>query len=174
MLNRMRASRNYDLLSFYLDGKILDIGSGNCLIAEKISKTNNITCIDVADNNKSKLPLTVYDGEKIPCEDKLFDTSLLLYVLHHTTNQGELISEAARVTKKRIIVFEDVYTDSFSLFLLKLFDLGNYLSSKKIPMPLNFRKEKEWTNLLKKYGDIEMKKDSDDPSKEANDVYYHT
>jgi SAM-dependent methyltransferase len=158
MLGQLRAQRNFRPIEPYLIGNVLDIGAGSCMIADLISRQHDITCIDVIDSNKTKLPLKIYDGKKLPFKDKTFDTSILLYVLHHSEDPDRLFKEALRVTKKRIIIGEDVYTGKLSLFLLKLFDTGNLLSAKDMPMPFNFRKEEEWAGLFRKYGKLEVRK----------------
>ncbi len=154
MSSRLRARRNYGLLKPYLQGKILDIGAGNCLISELISKECNVSCVDIADNNKTSLPLVLYDGNKLPFKKKSFDTSLLLYVLHHDKNPENLLREAVRVTRKRIIVFEDLYNNGLELLLLKILDLSNKITSRDVPIPFNFKKEKEWLRLFSGYGKV--------------------
>lgn len=154
LLRISRARRNFNLLKPYLQGKILDIGAGNCLISELISKKYKVSCIDVTDNNKTGLPLVLYDGNKLPFKKKSFDTSLLLYVLHHDSNPENLVKEAVRVTRERIIVFEDLYNNGLELLLLKILDLSNKITSRDVPIPFNFRKEREWLGLFLKYGKV--------------------
>jgi ubiquinone/menaquinone biosynthesis C-methylase UbiE len=157
LLSKLRARRNFRLIEQYLLGNVLDIGAGNCRTAELISKENDIRCIDVIDNNKTSLNLEIYDGKRLPYKDKSFDTSLLLYVLHHSYYPDALIKETFRVTKKRIIIFEDVYSGKLSLGILKVLDFLSNITSR-MPMPYNFRREDEWRAILKPYGEVKTKK----------------
>ena len=62
------------------------------------------------------------------------------------------------MTKKKIIVFEDVYKNIFGLKMLKLLDLANKMTSKNMPMPFNFKKEDEWLELFNRHGKVNVKK----------------
>lgn len=48
-----------------------------------------------------------YDGRHIPFKDGAFDTVLIAFVLHHCEHQDEVLREAARVSKGRVLVLED-------------------------------------------------------------------
>jgi ubiquinone/menaquinone biosynthesis C-methylase UbiE len=89
--------------------RVLDLGSGNGLVADLIYKniTRDIKCVDVIDINKSPVPSTIYDGEHIPFGGAEFDVVLCNFVLHHTPRQEVLIDEMKRVTGGRIIILED-------------------------------------------------------------------
>ncbi len=89
--------------------QVLDIGSGNGYVANQI--INEIGCkitgVDIIDINKVGPVPIIYNGLKLPFTDKSFTTSLILFCLHHTNNKRELLQEAIRVTKSKIIVMED-------------------------------------------------------------------
>lgn len=92
---------------------LLDIGSGYGLVAEALIATGHRTiAIDVSDQsvNRTVKPI-VYDGRVLPFMDQVFDTGLLLTVLHHTPEPEKVLMEAARVCKN-VVVIEDVYRNS--------------------------------------------------------------
>jgi ubiquinone/menaquinone biosynthesis C-methylase UbiE len=88
----------------------------------------NIICLDVVNEHQTDVPFLMYDGKKIPYEDNTFDAVLLIYTLHHCDDPIEVLKEARRVSKGKIIIFEDTYTNFFNKLLAKIFD---YYSNKK-------------------------------------------
>jgi|TARA_B100002003_G_C14139221_1_gene547862 ubiquinone/menaquinone biosynthesis C-methylase UbiE len=130
----------------YILGKVLDVGSGRCYIAKEISKTRkNVQCLDVKDLNLTDLPLKLYNGSKIPFKANSFDTVLVCYVLHHAENPIRLLKECLRVSRTRIIIFED-HADS--LLTKPLDTLFNKLHG--VDTPLNFKNLSQWIEEFKK------------------------
>src|SRR3989338_4783204 len=124
----------------YIVSSILDVGSGRGYIAKEISKYGkNVQCLDVNDHNLTDLPLKIYDGKKIPFKANSFDTVLVCYVLHHADDHVRLLKECIRVSKKRIIIFED---NADSLMTKPLDILFNRLHG--VDTPLNFLNMRQW------------------------------
>jgi ubiquinone/menaquinone biosynthesis C-methylase UbiE len=142
--------------------KVLDFGCGNLLVAEFIQGNLDVEIIgvDVIDINLTSLPLKIYDGERIPFEDKYFDVTYAVFVFHHTDRIDSLFSECIRVTKRRIIVLEDVYENNLELWITKVLDYSNKLIYPEISILLNFRKEAKWIELFDKFQlrDVKVKK----------------
>lgn len=139
----------YPLLPKY--SQVLDFGCGDLLIAENIQKNRDcsILGIDVININLTKLHLEIYNGKKIPFKNKSFDATYAAFVFHHTTDVKNLLYECIRVTKRRLIILEDVYNNKLELFLLKIFDsLNKLFLSSEMNLPFNFRTESEWCSLF--------------------------
>ena len=137
----------------------MDIGAGGGWQGELMSEKKKVDMqlLDVEDFNRSKLPLALYDGKNIPFPDNSFDTSLLLFVLHHCTEPLLVLKEAVRVTKKRIIIHEDTYTSSFNRVLVGANDfISNspfFLTNPfKMNMPYNYRKVADWERVFQDLG----------------------
>lgn len=137
----------------YLKGKhtILDIGSGNGLITEKLRKRNfQVTPLDISDQsfNKKVVPV-VYDGKTIPFKDQEFDVGLILSVLHHTNNQEQILLEAKRVCAS-VVVNEDIYSNVLQKHLTILTDsFVNFLYS---PCPRTNKSDAEWQSKFEELG----------------------
>ncbi len=138
--------------------KVLDIGAGAGWIAEEIQKrkNNEVALLDVTDFNQTNLRLVLYDGEKIPFSDNTFDAVLLIYVLHHTKNPLKVLEEAERVTKDRIIIFEDVFSSYFDKFFLYFWDVLTNLPGFLVrpfgeKMPFNFKRVSEWEKIFEDF-----------------------
>ena len=92
---------------------------------------------------------TIYDGHRMPFKDDQFDTSLILFVLHHTYDPTELLIEAKRVSKK-IIVFEDIVTSSTHKFLTAALD--SLLNLEFYDQPHTNKRDEEWRTLFRHLG----------------------
>ena len=133
--------------------RILDIGCGNGMMAFQIKSGTkaDVIGIDVADHRIVGIPFKKFDGKHIPFRDKRFDASLLLYVLHHIRNQDTILKEAKRVTRKRVIVCEDMVENWISRIFtgmhIQIFSIF-YGASKEN----RFRSRKGWEEYFKKLG----------------------
>lgn len=101
-----------------IGGGILDLGSGDGYIADLlIQKGVSVTKIDVEDYNQLGDKVTVYDGKTLPYEDNYFEGVLINFILHHTEDPLVILREALRVSKKYIIVSEDIVDTPVDKFL---------------------------------------------------------
>ncbi len=92
---------------------ILDIGSGLGTVAKEMRQNNfRVELVDIENHSiKKELAPTIYDGKRLPYEDRQFDVALLLTILHHTPDPVRILKEAQRVAAK-IIVIEDIYRNN--------------------------------------------------------------
>jgi SAM-dependent methyltransferase len=107
-----RAKVVYKEIEPYLCGEsLLDIGCGNGLISNLAKdRFKRIQLLDVVNylDPTVKLQFTLYtEGHKLPVHG-LFDTVLVLTVLHHSNKPVELLKMAWAVTKRRLIIIESV------------------------------------------------------------------
>jgi Methylase involved in ubiquinone/menaquinone biosynthesis len=126
----------------------VDIGAGNGLVAFELKNTGILaTAVDVANLSiLPEIPVTVYDGEKLPYENNHFDNALLLTVLHHTTDPVAVLKESARVAKQ-VVIIEDVYKNVLQKYLTFAMDtLVNFGHSE---MTYQNRSLKEWKQIFK-------------------------
>ena len=86
----------------------------------------------------------------MPFENKMFDVSLLIFVLHHAEDPKVVLSEAKRVTKDKIIVYEDIITrnpfDKVDSFLHGF----TFNKTWNLQNEATFRSEGEWREIFKK------------------------
>jgi len=127
--------------------KILDIGSGNGLVAYTLREARyEVTPLDVADlSYEESVKPIVYDGRKMPFEDGTFDVALLLTVLHHIDKPDVVLREACRVAQ-RVIIIEDIYENKFQKKLTFAMDsLVNWSYAK---CPHTNKDDAEWRNTF--------------------------
>ncbi len=136
-----------------MGSRILDVGSGPGVVAYQISKDYqaNVQCVDIKNRHRTELPFQVYDGQHLPYKNGEFDIVLLIFTLHHCQNPNKVLSEAKRVCRWRIIVFEDRYKTHFQLVFLMIMDfLLNFLSGTSTPF--KFKTVKDWLKTFQKQG----------------------
>jgi SAM-dependent methyltransferase len=88
-------------------GRLLDVGCGDKPylylfephVTEYIGIEHEATFLKTAASKNERGPDMVYDGKKLPFEDKSFDTVLNVQVLEHTPHPGALVLEMGRVLK---------------------------------------------------------------------------
>lgn len=153
--------RTVDVFEKFINSgeKVLDIGSGGGWISRELKKRKDIgiTLLDVTDFNQTDFKLIIYNGKEMPFTNNTFDTSFLICVLHHCQNPLEVLKEATRVTKDKVIIIEDVHNSAFSRVLLCLKDIITNLAfsfltklAREITnIPFNFKKIPEWEKAFK-------------------------
>jgi hypothetical protein len=101
---------------FILPGETLKIGNGLGHLSEQIRQVaKELTIIDVQTfpHTVNKDAVLIYPGYPIPFADKAFQTSILVFTLHHIPSNKEFFKEIVRVTEKRIILVEETYDNIF-------------------------------------------------------------
>lgn len=146
---------------------ILDIGAGSGKFGKFVQEQLKVrvTGVDVCDYSDRQIPFFVYDGDRLPFGDKSFDVAFLAFVLHHNDNHEKLLSEALRVSKNTVMIFEDTY----EWWWEKLFVCWNdyhtnvfqgWIKARKgyfkgdpsrMPMPLTFRSPSGWKAFFKQF-----------------------
>jgi SAM-dependent methyltransferase len=133
------------------DLKVLDVGCGDGLISSLIAENRediNIQGIDVLVRDKTKIPVTEFDGESIPFPDKSFDAVVFVDVLHHTEAPMKLLREAVRVSKKHIVLKDHLRDGFLANATLSFMDwVGN--KPHGVVLPYNYWKENQWKTAFK-------------------------
>ncbi|MAF36225.1 hypothetical protein CL622_03860 [archaeon] len=128
---------------------VLDIGCYDGRLSAVLQqKGQHFVGVDTVKSNKNYIPIVLYKGKRLPFKNNQFETTLLIDVLHHTTDSLSLLQEARRVTRNKIIIKDHYYHYLFQNKLLKLFD---YLGNKpyNIALPYNFLNLDSWQQLIK-------------------------
>ena len=148
-----RASRIANYLSKFVHSNetVLDCGCGSMLVSEMLQEQYGVTAFgaDVIRLNNNNHHFCLCSGESLAFKSAYFDAVFLIFTLHHISNPIQALQEGLRVTKKKLIVLEDVYQNQQEFHLLKMLDwYGNILISKEMPFPFNFKTENEWKAIF--------------------------
>lgn len=99
-------------------GRVLHVGNGlgyaSMLIKEKNINVISLD-IEIQEDTINKDEVILYDGNKIPFADNIFDVLVCDYVLHHTKNPGLFLNELIRVTKESglLVIIDQTYSNFF-------------------------------------------------------------
>lgn len=89
--------------------QVLDIGCGTGYLLKVIATDFQCEAYG-CDVVQPPIPIdhfTLFDGFRLPYQDKSVDVAFLVFVLHHAEDPGVLLHEAARVARQHVIVIED-------------------------------------------------------------------
>ena len=159
-IKEINANLKVQILAPFLGGiqKILDVGCGDLRLAEAMLKYNSnlsITGVDVVDfeHRPRGVKFLKYDGKKLPFTRGSFDTVLIFHVLHHCNNPYNVLQEAVRVAKKRVIVIEPVYRVSAEIPIMRLVDwFYNVWKERSIAMKYQFFTLDYWLQTFNRLG----------------------
>ncbi|MBD3185011.1 methyltransferase domain-containing protein [Candidatus Poribacteria bacterium] len=157
-LRKLRAKKISNTVGDFIKkgSRILDIGSGDCIVAKQLQKDRDtdIICVDKIDYNKTDLPLITCKSDDLPFLDKSFDSVLLFFVLHHSKDYLKLLEEAERVCKGELIIIEDIYSNILERWFISLIDfLWNFRNS--VATPFNFFTRQEWLSIFSQQSFLE-------------------
>ena len=149
-----RAENFVSLFSEFIppQAKVLDIGGGWGFYAEPLRRFRDceVTVLDVVEPGFRKVPVVTYGGERIPFPDQSFDVSLLVTVLHHVRSPEKVLEEARRVTRRFVIVVEDLYHHWAGRLWTILRD--SLYTLEFVGHPRQFRRKEEWRECFKALG----------------------
>jgi len=94
---------------------VLDVGCGDGLVAAGVLALRPgmvLHGVDVLKRPHTHIPVDLFDGRRIPHEDRSFDVVMMVDVLHHAENPEQLLGEAARVAR-RCLVLKDHLSDGW-------------------------------------------------------------
>lgn len=136
------------------EDKILDIGCGNGIFSKKLKDFfhADLIGVDLQDRRTADIPFKLVSGENLPFADNTFDVVFINFLLHHTSDCQKVLAEAKRVSKRKIIIYEDL-KENFIDDLSFLFHKFTYkLFFRPYNLIVSFKSEKEWEEIFKNLG----------------------
>lgn len=131
--------------------KILDLGCGSGTVAKSFQEffQSQVTGVDIEDRRIVDLPFQKIDGRTLPFEQNSFDVVLIAYVLHHAQDPEALLSEARRVSRNKILIYEDLLGGPMLDLVCKFhgFTFDKFVHSKNETC---FKTEQRWQEIFKK------------------------
>ncbi len=130
---------------------VLDIGGGWGFYAGPLERRGHqLTVLDVVKPSVQKAPVIIYPGGRMPFEGKTFDASMMVTMLHHTPDPEAILREAARVTRGRVIVIEDIYNNPLGRLWTILRD--QIYNFEFFGHPCQFKDASGWKALFERCG----------------------
>jgi SAM-dependent methyltransferase len=159
---RLVYGRRIDVLARHLaellprdgGGSVLDVGSGDGLLAKKVESERRdlkMFGVDVLVRPHTHIPVRQFDGVLLPFADNAFEIVMMVDVLHHADDQRALLAEVARVAQ-RAVVIKDHRADGFlAVPTLRFMDwVGN--ARHGVALPYAYWGSGQWASELKRVG----------------------
>ncbi|WPZ35790.1 class I SAM-dependent methyltransferase [Thalassobaculum sp. OXR-137] len=131
-------------------GTALDCGSGDGEIARRVADlvpTLSVVGVDVVLQPAPRIPVSPYDGRRLPFADDAFEAVTLIDVLHHCEDPAAPIREALRVASRKVVIKDHFWITRWDRTLLAVSDyLGN--RAYGIALPYNFLRMEEWLSVF--------------------------
>ncbi|MDG2221600.1 MAG: methyltransferase domain-containing protein [Rubripirellula sp.] len=130
---------------------VLDVGCGDGELAAKIQKRRpdlKIRGLEVLVRGETAIPVDVFDGCQLPCNDNEVDVVMMVDVLHHSESPQQLVNESARVASNQILI-KDHYLQGLAAYRTLAFmdQIGN--SRHGVAIPCNYLAPDEWTEMFR-------------------------
>jgi ubiquinone/menaquinone biosynthesis C-methylase UbiE len=132
------------------DTTVLDVGCGDGLLDRMLMNARpdlRIEGIDVLLRPQTHIPVTLFDGRRIPHPDKSFDAVTFVDVLHHTDDPAVLLAEAGRVARRCVVIKDHTNDTALSGPILRFMDwLGN--ERHGVRLPYNYWSSAQWSRAF--------------------------
>lgn len=132
------------------EARVVDVGCGDGQIGALVQMRRpdvSVTGLDIAMRPDTPIPVREFDGRSIPLEDDGSDVVLLVDVLHHAEDPKALLTEAARVAKRAIVLKDVTSLGPLSASTLRFMDwVGN--ARHGVPLPYLFWSQAKWRQVF--------------------------
>ncbi|HEU4367192.1 MAG TPA: TIGR04283 family arsenosugar biosynthesis glycosyltransferase [Methylomirabilota bacterium] len=154
LVRRYARGQARDVAPWIVGRRVLDLGAGEGYVVAGLGRAVIPCAADVGPFRRARVRYLVYDGRRLPFDDATFDTTLLLLVLHHCDKAEQVLDEAIRVTRHRLLVTESVHRNRLDLFWLRLLDgrVNRLRHDGRMAAPVAFRRPEEWDTLFASRG----------------------
>ncbi len=152
-----RVRRLVDLLSAEVPPgttSLLDVGCGDGRITRAVGDRSpgmEVTGLDVFPRPETAVPVTVYDGHRLPFDDDSHDVVMMVDVLHHSDDPRALLAEARRVARRAVLVKDHCLDGALAYQTLRLMDwVGN--AQHSVALPYNYWPRARWLRACDELG----------------------
>jgi SAM-dependent methyltransferase len=130
--------------------EVLDVGCGDGRIGRLVQHTQpgiTVRGLEVTARPQCWIPCDVFDGRHIPKDDASVDCCMFVDALHHTDDIATLLREAARVSRRYILVKDHLCESRLDFATLWLMDwVGNHPHG--VAVPRNYQSRRQWAMMF--------------------------
>jgi SAM-dependent methyltransferase len=131
-------------------GLWLDVGGSWGFCACEISRWGfSSFVLDVVRPAVQAAPVIVYPGDKVPFQSRSWDVVSMITMLHHVPDPAALVREAVRVSKRYVLLVEDLDAWGGRFWTVLRDQIFNL---EFLGHPKQFRSQDEWTSFFESLG----------------------
>lgn len=132
----------------------LDFGSGDGYFASQLrdqAVVGAITPVDVVERAQNFVRPQLYDGKRLPFDDRSFDLTYSVDVIHHCPDPMAALVDLARCTRRWLLLKDHQQQGPIGNFTLAVLDeLGNRRFG--IPSPYLYQRGWQWLKWIEANG----------------------
>lgn len=125
---------------------LLDVGCGDGQLTAELGRRRpdlRLRGIDVQVRPDAAIDVDPFDGERIPAEDRSWDSVLFVDVLHHAERPEALLAEGVRVARRCILIKDHRLDGALAGATLRFMDrVGN--ARHGVALPYHYWSESQW------------------------------
>ena len=133
--------------------RVLDIGCGFGHLGRALMDASGgrvqVEGLESVKRGNELIPITAYEGTRIPFPDDTFDAVIVADVLHHDHDQERLLREAARVSKGIVIIKDHLRDGVMAQQRISFLDWAAN-AGYNVPCLYKYHNLKEWHALVGK------------------------
>ncbi len=136
------------------NARVLDVGCGDGKLASLIGQMRpdvRLEGVDVLVRPGTAIPVSYFDGHKLPFDDRSFDVVMFVDVLHHTDDPNELLTESARVASQAVVIKDHTMNGFLAYPTLKFMDTVSN-ARYGVALPYNYWPLAKWQAAWQKLG----------------------
>ena len=134
--------------------RVLDFGCGDGYFSAAIGglpQVEQLVPVDVVARPNSFVQAQLYDGARLPFDDRSFDLSFAVDVLHHCPDPIRAIDDMARCSSRYLLIKDHTYHTAAGKWVLAILDeLGNRRFG--IPSPYLYQRDWQWVEHIEARG----------------------
>jgi SAM-dependent methyltransferase len=134
--------------------RVLDFGCGDGYFSAAIGRlpqVEQLVPVDVVARPNSFVQAQLYDGARLPFDDRSFDLAFAVDVLHHCPDPIRAIDDMARCSNRYLLIKDHTYHTVAGKWVLAILDeLGNRRFG--IPSPYLYQRDWQWVEHIEARG----------------------
>lgn len=133
--------------------RVLDVGCGFGQLGKALSDQCGVYVEGVESTKRGNelIPVTAYEGHRIPWEDATFDVVIVADVLHHDLDPDRLLGESVRVSKRSLIIKDHLREGFLAQQRISLLDWAAN-APYQVPCTYRYNNHAEWRAAIQRAG----------------------